>query len=96
MLQKINIQSSIPIQKDIPAAPAPETVRLFNAARRQYKKVIGLWLIGLGAGGVYAFTDTPLYTAQAQMLIDSQRVGSSGVTEPSITMMFDSGAIDSQ
>ena len=96
MLQKINIPSPVPVQRDVAPAPAPEMIRLFNAARRQYKKVIGLWLIGLGAGGAYAFTDTPLYTAQAQMLIDSQRIGSSGVTEPSISMMFDSGAIDSQ
>lgn len=69
--------------------------QLLAAARRQSRIVFAAATISLIAGVAYVVTAVPLYTATANLLIDSQK--DKNVLATSIAdLTFDTGAIDSQ
>src|SRR5262249_41529636 len=97
MLQTVNDQSAV--QREPQTDSSQQTLdRIASFLRRQYLVIALVTLLGIGLGVIYLINTPPIYTARADLIIDSRKLNLLPVQQQAILGDFplDDAAVDSQ
>ncbi|PPQ38802.1 GNVR domain-containing protein [Rhodoblastus acidophilus] len=77
-------------------SPSEEAAKVFGILKRQKRRIVYAVLISTGLAVVYLAQAVTRYTSTAAVLIDSKLAGLSATTPMEETLIFETGAVDSQ